>query len=74
MSQKAPPLRSRMEAARPAACPRATHAGITRSEAAGLLADLAVIAAVSALMYGVYRLTLAQVCRTLHLHTSRRSP
>ena len=46
-------------------------AGITYSEAAGLLAVLAVIAAVSALMYGVYRLTLAQVCRALDIH--RRS-
>ena len=42
-------------------------AGITHSEAAGLLAALAVIAAVSALMYGVYRLTLAQVCGALGL-------
>ena len=42
-------------------------AGITRSEAAGLLAALAVIAAVSALMAGVYRLTLAQVCRALNI-------
>lgn len=42
-------------------------AGITPSEAAGLLAALAVIAAVSALMYGVYRLTLAQVCRALDI-------
>lgn len=46
-------------------------AGITPSEAAGLLAALAVIAAVSALMYGVYRLTLAQVCRALGI---RRAP
>lgn len=42
-------------------------AGITHSEAAGLLAALAVIAAVSALLYGVYRLTLAQVCRALDI-------
>lgn len=42
-------------------------AGITPSEAAGLLAALAVIAAVSALMVGVYRLTLAQVCRALDI-------
>ena len=42
-------------------------AGITPSEAAGLLADLAVVAAVSALIYGVYRLTLAQVCRALDI-------
>ena len=41
--------------------------GITPSEAAGLLMALAVIAAVSALMYGVYRLTLAQVCRALKI-------
>ncbi len=41
--------------------------GITPSEAAGLLAALAVIAAVSALMYAVYRLTLAQVCRALDI-------
>lgn len=46
-------------------------AGITPSEAAGLLAALAVIAAVSALMVGVYRLTLAQVCRALGI---RRRP
>ena len=42
-------------------------AGITPSEAAGLLANLAVVAAVSALIYGVYRLTLAQVCRALEI-------
>lgn len=41
--------------------------GITPSEAAGLLMVLAVVAAVSALMYGVYRLTLAQVCRALEI-------
>nr|WP_325211753.1 FtsX-like permease family protein [uncultured Oscillibacter sp.] len=41
--------------------------GITYSEAAGLMTTLAVIAAVSALMYGVYRLTLAQVCRALDI-------
>lgn len=40
-------------------------AGITHSEAAGLLAALAVIAAVSALMYGVYRFTRSSVCRSL---------
>lgn len=39
--------------------------GITYSEAAGLLAALLVIAAVSFLMYAVYRLTLAQVFRAL---------
>ena len=41
--------------------------GITPSEAAGLLMALAVVGAVSALMYGVYRLTLAQVCRALDI-------
>nr|WP_325232271.1 ABC transporter permease [uncultured Oscillibacter sp.] len=41
--------------------------GITSSETAGLLVALVVIAAVSALMYGVYRLTLAQVCRALDI-------
>ena len=41
--------------------------GITYSEAAGLLVVLLVIAAVSALMYGVYRLTLARVCRALEI-------
>lgn len=40
-------------------------AGITPSEAAGLLAALAVIAAVSALMAGVYRFTRSSVCRSL---------
>lgn len=42
-------------------------AGITTSEAAGLLASLCVIAAVSALLYGVYRLTLARVCFALNI-------
>ena len=41
--------------------------GFTYSEAAGLLVVLLVIAAVSALMYGVYRLTLARVCRALEI-------
>ena len=41
--------------------------GITPSEAAGLLAAIGVIAAVSALMYAVYRLTLVQVCRALDI-------
>ena len=39
--------------------------GITPSEAAGLLAALAVIAAVSVLMYAVYRMTLLHVCKQL---------
>lgn len=39
--------------------------GITPSEAAGLLAALAVIAAISALMVGVYRFTRSSVCRSL---------
>lgn len=46
--------------------------GITRSEAAGLLAALAVIAAVSALLYAVYRLTLAQVCAALDIRRPGR--
>lgn len=40
-------------------------AGITASEAAGLLASLGVIGAVSLLLYGVYRLTLRNVCASL---------
>ena len=40
-------------------------AGIVPSEAAGLRAALGVIAAVSALIYAVYRLTFVQVRRTL---------
>ncbi|MEY8260555.1 ABC transporter permease [Oscillospiraceae bacterium 50-60] len=47
-------------------------AGITPSEAAGLLASFGVIAGVSALMYGVYRLTLAQVCRALGIRPQRQ--
>ena len=39
--------------------------GITATEAAGLLASLGVIAAVSVLLYGVYRMTLRAVCRSL---------
>lgn len=38
---------------------------ITDTEIAGMTACLGVIAAVSALLYGVYRLTLKKVCRTL---------
>ncbi len=40
-------------------------AGITADELAGLLASLGVIAGVSALLYGVYRLTLRKVCASL---------
>lgn len=39
--------------------------GITATEAAGLLASLGVIATVSVLLYGVYRVTLRAVCRSL---------
>ncbi len=39
--------------------------GITPSEAAGLLAALAVVAAVSVLIYAVYRMTLLHVCKQL---------
>lgn len=42
-------------------------AGITSSEAAGLLASLMVIAAVSALLYAVYRVTLKSVCKALQI-------
>ncbi|MCI9121408.1 MAG: FtsX-like permease family protein [Oscillibacter sp.] len=45
--------------------------GITPSEAAGLLAALGVVAAVSVLMYAVYRLTLRQVCVLLSIHRNR---
>lgn len=38
-------------------------AGITASEGMGMAACLAVVAAVSLLLYGVYRLTLRKVCR-----------
>ncbi len=40
-------------------------AGITGDEAAGLLASIGVIAGVSALLYGIYRLTLGKVCSSL---------
>ena len=40
---------------------------ITASEAAGLLASFTVILAVSALLYGVYRLTLLRVCAALDI-------
>lgn len=40
---------------------------ITAGEAAGMLACLGVIAAVSALLYGVYRLTLGKVCAALDI-------
>ncbi len=42
-------------------------AGITASEAAGLLASLGTIAAVSVMIYGVYRVTLRAVCRSLNI-------
>ena len=43
--------------------------GFTRSELAGMSACLAVVAAVSALLYLVYRVTLRSVCRALHIHS-----
>lgn len=46
--------------------------GITASEAAGLLASLGIIAAVSSLLYAVYRLTLKSVCKLLGIR--RRKP
>ena len=42
-------------------------AGISPGEAAGMLACLAIIAAVSLLQYAVYRLTLRRVCKTLSI-------
>lgn len=41
--------------------------GITTGEALGLAACLAVVAGVSLILYGVYRLTLAKACRVLVL-------
>lgn len=41
--------------------------GITSDEAIGLLTCLCVVAAVSALLYGVYRVTLRKVCAALAL-------
>ena len=43
--------------------------GFTHSELAGMGACLAVVAAVSALLYLVYRVTLRSVCRALHIHS-----
>ncbi len=40
----------------------------TNSEFAGILNCLAVVAAISALLYGVYRLTLRKVCAMLRIH------
>jgi len=45
--------------------------GITYSEAAGLLACLAVIAGVSALFYSMYRFTLKRVCAALSIRKRR---
>ena len=42
-------------------------AGITGDEAAGLLASIGVIAGVSVLLYGIYRLTLGKVCSSLNV-------
>ena len=43
--------------------------GFTRSELAGMGACLIVVAAVSALLYLVYRVTRKSVCRALHIHS-----
>ena len=43
--------------------------GFTSAEVAGMGACLAVIAAVSALLYAVYRITRRSVCRALRIHT-----
>lgn len=42
--------------------------GITSGEMAGLLTCLGVVAAISVLLYGVYRVTLRKVCAVLALH------
>ena len=44
--------------------------GFTSGELAGMGSCLLLICAVSALLYGVYRLTLRQVCRTLAIRRS----
>ena len=44
--------------------------GITASEGMGMAACLAVVAAVSLLLYGVYRLTLRKVCQATIYHTN----
>lgn len=46
---------------------------ITSSEAAGMLVCLVVVAAISALLYGIYRLTLRQVCTVLRVRRPPRS-
>lgn len=43
------------------------------SEAMGSLNCLLVIGSVSALLYGVYRFTLARVCKTLRIHHGRKA-
>ena len=47
-------------------------AAITQSEAAGLLSCLAVIAAVSLLLWAVYRVTLKSVCRAIGINRQHR--
>ena len=47
-------------------------AAITQSEAAGLLSCLAVIAAVSLLLWAVYRVTLKSVCRAIGINRQNR--
>ena len=44
----------------------------TLQELAGMAVCLALVAAVSALFYGVYRFTLRRVCRALKVKTSRK--
>lgn len=46
-----------------------TPYGFTGSELQGMATCAAVVAAVSALLYLVYRLTRRSVCRALHIHT-----
>jgi len=46
---------------------------ITVTEAAGLFASFGIIAGVSALLYGVYRLSLKKVCRVLGIRQGRKA-
>lgn len=45
---------------------------LTLQELAGMAVCLAVVAAVSALLYGVYRFTIRRVCRSLKVRISRK--
>ena len=45
---------------------------LTTQELAGMAVCLALVAAVSAIFYGVYRFTLRSVCRSLKVKISRK--